>query len=55
MERGLRQEIKRRTIKVKVFPNEAAFKRLVTAVFVEIDVKRQSAEKPYFTWRAAAD
>ena len=35
--RAIQQEIKRRTIKVRVFPNEEALDRLVSAVLVEID------------------
>ena len=37
MERAVQQEIKRRTQKVRVFPNEASLIRLVSAVLVEID------------------
>lgn len=39
MERSVQQELKRRTVKVRVFPNEAALERLVSAVLVEIDDK----------------
>jgi transposase-like protein len=35
IERAIQQEIKRRTSKVRVFPNEAALLRLVTAILVE--------------------
>jgi len=35
--RAIQQGIKRRTSKVRVFPNEAALLRLVTAILVEID------------------
>jgi len=34
IERAIQQEIKRRTSKVRVFPNEAALLRLVTAILV---------------------
>lgn len=34
MERGVQQELKRHTIKVRVFPNEAGLERLVSAVLV---------------------
>ena len=39
MERPIQQEIKRRVVKVRVFPNEASLERLVIAVLVEIDEK----------------
>ena len=39
MERAIQQEIKRRTQKVRVFPNENSLERLVSAVLVEIDDK----------------
>jgi transposase-like protein len=31
MVRAVRQQLKRRTVKVRVFPNEASLKRLVSA------------------------
>ena len=37
MERATQQEIKRRTQKVRVFPDEASLTRLISAVRVEID------------------
>ena len=55
MERSIQQEIKRRTVKVRVFPNEASLERLVTAILVEIDDKWQTADKPYITWKAEDD
>ena len=55
MERAIQQEIKRRTVKVRVFPNEASLERLVTAILVEIDDKWQTADKPYITWKAEDD
>ena len=39
MERAVQQELKRRTAKVRVFPNEDLLERLVSAVPVEIDDK----------------
>jgi len=51
MERAIQQEIKRRTVKVRVFPNEASLERLVTAILVEIDEKWQTTDKPYITWK----
>jgi transposase-like protein len=55
MERAIQQEIKRRTVKVRVFPNEASLERLVTAILVEIDDKWQTTDKPYITWKAEND
>ena len=50
MERAVQQELKRRTVKVRVFPNEDALKRLVTAVLVEIDEKWAVDTKAYLEW-----
>lgn len=50
MERGIQQELKRRTQKVRVFPNEGSLERLTSAVLVEIDDKWASAEKAYIKW-----
>ena len=55
MERSIQQEIKRRTVKVRVFPNEASLERLVTAILVEIDEKWATTDKPYITWKADDD
>ena len=55
IERAIQQEIKRRTVKVRVFPNEASLERLVTAVLVEIDEKWETADKPYISWKANDD
>ncbi len=55
MERSIQQEIKRRTVKIRVFPNEASLERLVTAVLVEIDEKWQTADKPYIPWKTDDD
>ncbi len=52
---GIQQEIKRRTQKVRVFPNEASLERLVSAVLVEIDGKWASAEKAYIKWEYQDD
>ena len=46
----LQQELKRRTVKVRVFPNEGALERLVTAVLVEIDEKWAVNTKSYIKW-----
>jgi transposase-like protein len=51
IERAIQQEIKRRTRKIRVFPNEASLERLVTAVLVEIDEKWTVSQQPYLTWK----
>ncbi len=55
MERSIQQEIKRRTVKVRVFPNEASLERLVTAILVEIDEKWATNDKPYISWKTEDD
>lgn len=55
MERAIQQEIKRRTQKVRVFPNENSLERLVSAVLVEIDDKWASADKAYIKWQCQDD
>ena len=50
MERAVQQELKRRTVKVRVFPNEASLERLVTAVLVEIDDRWAADTKAYIKW-----
>jgi len=50
MERAVQQELKRRTVKVRVFPNEASLERLVSAVLVEIDDKWAVDTKAYIKW-----
>jgi putative transposase len=50
MERAVQQELKRRTVKVRVFPGEDALERLVSAVLVEIDEKWASDTKAYIKW-----
>ncbi len=50
IERSIQQELKRRTIKVRVFPNEASLLRLVTAVLVEIDENWSLAREKYIIW-----
>ena len=49
IERAVQQEIKRRTQKVRVFPNEASLLRLVTAVLVEIDEEWATTNRVYIT------
>jgi transposase-like protein len=55
MERAIQQEIKRRTQKVRVFPNEKSLERLVSAVLVEIDDKWAAADKAYIKWECQDD
>jgi transposase-like protein len=50
MERSVQQELRRRTVKVRVFPNEASLERLVSAVLVEIDDKWAADTKAYIKW-----
>ena len=50
IERPIQQELKRRTSKVRVFPNLKSLERLSTAVLVEIDEKWETETKPYIKW-----
>ena len=50
MERAIQQELKRRTVKVRVFPGDEALERLVSAILVEIDEKSASDTKAYIKW-----
>jgi transposase-like protein len=50
MERSVQQELKRRTVKVRVFPNDDALLRLVSAVLVEIDETWASDTRAYIKW-----
>ena len=50
IERSVQQELKRRTVKVRVFPSEDALLRLVSVVLVEIDEKWASETKAYIKW-----
>jgi hypothetical protein len=50
IERAVQQELKRRTVKVRVFPNEQALLRLVSAVLVEIDETWACDNKPVLSW-----
>ena len=49
IERAVQQELKRRTQKVRVFPNETSLLRLVTAVLVEIDEEWATTDRVYIT------
>jgi transposase-like protein len=55
VERGIQQELKRRTIKIRVFPGETSLLRLASAVIVEIDEKRASENKAYIKWECQND
>jgi len=50
IERAIQQELKRRTVKVRVFPNEESLERLTTAVLVEIDERWAVDTKAYIKW-----
>jgi len=50
IERAVQQELKRRTIKIRVFPSTDALLRLVTAVLVEIDETWAASTQPYLKW-----
>lgn len=52
MERAVQQELKRRTSKVRVFPNDASIERLVSAVLVEIDDRWAADTKAYIKWES---
>ena len=53
IERSIQQEIKRRTRKIRVFPNEASLLRLVTAILVETDEQWAASQKPYVNFNQA--
>jgi putative transposase len=55
IERGIQQELKRRTRKVRVFPNIESLERIVSAVLVEIDDKWAAANKGYIKWENQDD
>ena len=48
----MQQELKRRTVKVRVFPNDQSLLRLVSAVLVEIDETWASDNKGYIKWES---
>jgi len=50
IERAIQQELERRTVNVRVFPNNASLLRLVTAVLVEIDETWLASTQPYINW-----
>ena len=55
IERGIQQELKRRTAKVRVFPNRDALIRLVSAVLVEIDEAWAASTRTYINWQHQDD
>jgi putative transposase len=55
IERAIQQELKRRTAKVRVFPNRDALLRLVTAVLVEIDEDWDASSHTYLNWERQDD
>jgi putative transposase len=50
IERAIQQEIKRRTVKIRVFPNHDALVRLASAILVEIDEEWATSDRLYVTW-----
>jgi len=53
IERSIQQELKRRTRKIRVFPNEASLLRLVSAILVEIDEAWAASQLPYVNFNNA--
>ena len=52
---AIQQEFKRRTVEVRIFPNEASPTRLVSAIEVEIDEKSAATDQPYISRKANDD
>ncbi len=50
IERTVQQELKRRTRLVRVFPNQEAWLRLVSAILIEIDDEWANANHRYIVW-----
>ena len=55
IERAIQQELKRRTVKVRVFPSREALLRLVTAILVEIDEEWAAPSRTYLNWQHQDD
>ncbi len=51
IERSIQQELKRRTRKIRVFPNEASLLRLASAILVEIDEQWAASQLPYVNFK----
>ncbi len=54
IERSIQQELKRRTRKIRVFPNEASLIRLASAILVEIDEQWAASQKPYVNFNSTS-
>ena len=54
IERSIQQELKRRTQKIRVFPNEASLERIVSAMLIEIDEQWTVSQQPYVNWNEPA-
>ena len=52
LERAIPAGIKRRTSKVRVFPNRDALLRLATAVLVESDKDWATSDRIYINWHS---
>ena len=50
IERAVQQELKRRTVKIRVFPSTEALLRLATAFLVELDEQWAASAQPYLKW-----
>ena len=55
VERVIQQELKRRTHKVRIFPNTESLERVVSSVLVKIDDKWVAANKGYIKWELQDD
>lgn len=53
IERSIQQELKRRTRKIRIFPDKASLERLVSAILVEIDETRTASPQPNVNWKSA--
>jgi transposase-like protein len=53
IERCVQQELKRRTRKIRVFPNPESLLRLATAILQEIDEAWAAKPTPYIDWSVA--
>ena len=51
IERAVMQEIKRRTKKIRIFPNEGAALRVVSAILIDIDEKWQTSRQAWINWK----
>jgi putative transposase len=55
IERAVMQEIKRRTRKVRIFPNEESALRLITAILIDIDENWQTSRQKWINWNDKND